>query len=110
MGLFSRKPAATAATYDISDMGGFDKHCLLDCLDLIIKSGMGDQYKGLDEAVKSGTLTAAQLKECGAFAAWYKNLVASQPNLADTFGKSSYDALVNALGSVTDYCNKKLNG
>ena len=106
MGLFSKK--SSAATYDISDMAGFSKHCLLDCLDLIIKSGMGDQYKGLDEAVKSGTLTANQLRECGAFAAWYRNLVASQPNLADTFGKSSFDALLDALDDVTKYCNSKL--
>ncbi len=124
MGLFKRKPKevkssevksaaasiSSSKTYDISDMGGLEMRCLTEGLDLITKSGIGDQYNGLYAAVKTGKLTRAQLKECGAFAAWYRDVVASQPNLAETFNAVTYDAVIKALGSVADYCNKKLNG
>ncbi len=100
-GLFGKK-------YSLDDMNGFDKHVLIDCLELVINSGIGDQYKGLYEAVKGGTLKKAQMQETQAFAKWYKEVVLSQPNLKQAFGEANYNATVNALKSIEDYAAKKL--
>ena len=102
MGLFGKK------TYSIDDMSGFNKHVLTDCLELVINAGIGDQYKSLYDSVKKGTLTKSEMQECRSFAQWYKDLVVSQPQLAQSFGESSYKATINALGEIESYAAKKL--
>lgn len=103
MGLFN---LFKGKTYSISDMPF--KSVLLDCLDMVMTAGVGPQWGDLYKAAKSGELNKKQMTDCRDFALWYKALVASQPNLADSFGESSYNATINALGRIADYAGKQL--
>ena len=102
MGLFGKK------TYSLDDLSGFNTHVLKDCLELVINSGIGDQYKSLYASVNKGTLTKSEMQECRSFAQWYKDLVVSQPQLAQSFGEANYKATINALAEIESYAAKKL--
>ncbi|MBR1814643.1 MAG: hypothetical protein IJ773_12595 [Lachnospiraceae bacterium] len=92
----------------LDEMGKFNKQVLTDALELVINSGIGDQYKELFKSVKEGSLKKAQLKECQAFVKWYEDLVASQPNLKASFGEANYKATIKALQDIGSFAARKL--
>ena len=92
----------------LDEMGKFNKQVLTDALELVINSGIGDQYKELFKSVKEGSLKKAQLKECQAFVKWYEDLVASQPNLKASFGEANYKATIKALQDIGSFVARKL--
>ena len=103
MGLFGGKK------YSLDGMPSFEKSVLMDCLDMVCKTPLGDPYKDLYATIKEGKpLKKDHMKEMKAFAGWYKGVVLGQPNLKAAFGEANYEATVNALGSIEDFAAKQL--
>lgn len=104
MGLFS----LFKRSFSLKELGSFNKKVLMDCMDLVINSGIGDQYLEVFEAIRAGKVKKSQLKECQEFARWYKERMTARPELAKAVEGSDYKSILQALDDVDSFVKKKL--
>ena len=79
------------------------KLVLTESLELVIAPGVGNQDIGRRQAVGDNKLTGKQVRECGAFIKWYRELVSSQPNLAEAYGSANYKAVLGAMDEIEKF-------